>query len=109
VGLGLAGHYRRSITVLERLNQDEPRALLCGKIGLAYFQNRQTEQACQYFNEALMLDACEPTALQYLAEIRAVQGQIDKAMTYLERLRQIEGAAPAVGRLERLLTAKPTH
>ena len=106
VAFGLAGHYRRSITVLERLNQDEPRALLCGKIGLAYFQDRQIEQACQYFNEALMLDAFEPTSLQYLAEIRAVQGQIDKAVAYLERLRQIDGAASAVARLERLLTTK---
>jgi hypothetical protein len=43
------------------------------KIGLAYYQSGQVDQACQYFNEALMLDACEPTALQYLAEIRAIQ------------------------------------
>lgn len=103
VSLGLAGHYLRSISVLEALNQDEPRALLCAKIGLAYFQAKKVDQACQYFNEALMLDACEPTALQYLAEIRALCGQIDKAMTYLHRLRQIEGAAAGVRRLERLL------
>jgi eukaryotic-like serine/threonine-protein kinase len=109
VALGLAGHYRRSITILEHLNQDEPRPLLCAKIGLAYYQDLQVEQACQYFNEALMLDACEPTALQYLAEIRAAQGRIDKAHNYLARLRQIEGAASAVARLERLLTGKPTR
>lgn len=109
VALGLAGNYRRSIAVLEALNQNEPRALLCAKIGLAYYQAGQVDQACQYFNEALMLDACEPTALQYLAEIRAVQSQIDKAMTYLERLRQIEGATAGVKRLERLLNVKTTR
>jgi serine/threonine-protein kinase len=108
VALGLAGNFRRSITVLEALNQDEPRALLCAKIGLAYYQAGEVDQACQYFNEALMLDGCEPTALQYLAEIRAIQGHIDKAMNYLERLRQMEGALSGVKRLERLLNVKAT-
>ena len=106
VALGLAGNYRHSIVVLEALNQDEPRALLCAKIGLAYYQAGQVDQACQYFNEALMLDSCEPTALQYLAEIRAIEGQTEKAIKYLDRLRQIEGAAIGVTRLERLLNAK---
>ena len=56
-----------------------------------------------------MLDACEPIALEYLAEIRAHQGQENKAINYLGRLRQVEGATVAVARLERLLTGKPIH
>jgi serine/threonine-protein kinase len=109
VALGLAGRYSKAIETLEELNQEEPRALLCAKIGLAYFQDGQVPQACQYFNEALMLDANEPTALQYLAQIRAIQGQMDKALIYLSRLREMDGASNAVRQLEHLFHAKPKN
>ena len=107
VAHGLAGRYKKSIETLEPLNQAEPSALVCAKIGYAYYQERRIDVACQYFNEALMLDACEPTALEALVEIRAIQGQIDRANLYLDRLRKVEGSDDTVARLEkRLLSGK---
>ncbi|MCG8600475.1 MAG: protein kinase [Verrucomicrobiales bacterium] len=108
VAHGLAGRYKKSIETLEPLTQAEPSALICAKIGYAYYQDRQIDAACQYFNEALMLDALEPTALSCLVEIRAVQGQVDKAHLYLDRLRQVEGMDHTVARLEKQLPARAT-
>ncbi len=49
-------------------------------------------QACTYYNEAIMFDEYEPTALFQLGRIRAVQGREDKAMECLDRLCRIDGA-----------------
>ncbi len=49
-------------------------AAVCAMIGFAYLQLRDAQQAVQFFNEALMLDAYEPFALYHLAQLRAVQG-----------------------------------
>jgi cytochrome c-type biogenesis protein CcmH/NrfG len=61
------------------------------------------EQACAYFNEALMLDQFEPTALFHLARIRAIQGNTAKAFECLERLRNVEGADDQANELSRYL------
>jgi len=79
VVLGLAGHYRKSLEILQKLYDEDPSALIAAKLGVAYEQLRQIEQACQYFGEALMHDEYEPTALCHLGRIRAIQGRVDKA------------------------------
>ncbi|MCB1066192.1 MAG: protein kinase [Verrucomicrobiae bacterium] len=112
VAYGLAARFDKSIEALQPLQDEEPSALICSKIGFANFQKGNIELACQYFNEALMLDDCEPIALFHLAQIRAAQGRVDKAHKYLDRLRCIEGADDQVASLERLLGAsvvKSTH
>jgi eukaryotic-like serine/threonine-protein kinase len=103
VALGLAGHYRKSLETLQKLYDEDPSALVAAKIGVAYEQLRQIEQACQYYNEALMLDEYEPTALYHLGRIRAIQGRLDKAHSYLERLREVDGAEEQAQALERQL------
>ena len=103
VAYGLAGRYEKSIELLLPLNENEPAALVCGKIGFAYYQNRQIDLACQFFNEALMMDALEPTALFHLAQIRAYQGQLQRADELLVRLRTVEDGEEMVAHLESLL------
>jgi hypothetical protein len=61
------------------------------------------EQAVQYFNEALMLDADGPFALFHMARLRWVQGYPDRARGYLQRLREVDGAADLAEELGRLL------
>ncbi len=46
-----------------------------------------------------MLDQHEPVALYQMAEIRAIQGRMDKAEQYLARLEQVEGAEDDFQRL----------
>jgi len=75
VALGLAGQYKRSVEILKHLNDAEPSAMICAKIGFALLQDRQEELASQYFNEALMLDAYEAVALYHLAYIKAIRGR----------------------------------
>jgi tetratricopeptide (TPR) repeat protein len=104
IALGLAGNFMASIDTLKRVLEQRPRsAVVCSKIGLAYLQLRDVEQATQYFNEALMLDAYEPYALFNMARIRAIGGRPDRALNYLHRLEQIEGASDLAGELTRLL------
>jgi predicted Zn-dependent protease len=104
VSLGLSGQYRKSLKVLQAVYDQKPAsAVVCAKIGLVYLQLNDTEQACQYFNETLMLDQYEPTALFHLARIRAIQGNVDRAMVYLQRLQTIEGAEDQARELARLL------
>ena len=103
VSLGLAGRCRESIEVLRRVQEELPRnAAVCAKIGFAYLQLRDTEQSSQFFNEALMLDAYEPFALYHLARLRAVQGYPEKARGYLQRFRDVDGAADLAAELARL-------
>jgi serine/threonine-protein kinase len=104
VALGLGGRFRASIEVLRNLlDEGPPSALICAKLGLAYLQENDVELACQYFNEALMLDEYEPTALFQMARIRAIQGNKERAERYLHRLEQIEGAGDQARELARLL------
>jgi serine/threonine-protein kinase len=104
VALGLAGRYRASVDVLKQLAAESPpSALVCAKLGLAYLQQNQLELACQYFNEALMLDEFEPTALFQMARVRAIQGNRERAERYLDRLQQVEGASDLALELARLL------
>jgi serine/threonine-protein kinase len=104
VALGLAGRFRASAEVLKNLvAEGPPSALICAKLGLAYLQQNQVELACQYFNEALMLDEYEPTALFQMARIRAIQGNRERAERYLERLETVEGAGDLAHELARLL------
>ena len=104
VALGISGNYRKSIDVLQKLyGSGQPSPLVCAKIGLAFAQLNDPEQACVYFNEALMLDQFEPTALFHLARIRAIQGNIAKAFEYLERLKNVEGADDQANELARIL------
>ena len=56
VAYGLAARFDKSIEALQPLQDEEPSALICSKIGFANFQKGNIELACQYFNEALMLD-----------------------------------------------------
>jgi tetratricopeptide (TPR) repeat protein len=104
VSLGLSGRYQRSLDVLKHLHEESPTSsLICGKIGLAYEQMGDRAQACQYYNEALMIDIYEPTALFHLARVRAIEGKMDRALEYLGRLEQIEGEEQQAGELRRLL------
>ena len=106
VTLGLDGstaRLRKSIEVLQRLHDEEPSALFAAKIGQAYEELGQIDQACQYYNEALMTDRFEPTALFHLGRIRAVQGKNEKASECLDRLSQVEGAGDQAQSLARLL------
>jgi tetratricopeptide (TPR) repeat protein len=97
---------RKSIDVLQSLYEERPSALIAAKIGKAYEELRQIEQASQYYNEALMLDQYEPTALFQLGRLRAIQGRMDKADECLERLRQIEGAEDEACTLVRLMSGE---
>lgn len=97
---------RKSIEVLQSLYEEHPSALIAAKIGYAYEELRQIDLASQYYNEALMMDLYEPTALLQLGRLRAIQGRMDKADECLNRLRQIEGAEDEAGTLVRLMTAE---
>jgi tetratricopeptide (TPR) repeat protein len=104
VALGLAGDFRTSITVLRKVSEARPEsATVRAKIGFAYLQLRDFEQASQYFNEALMLDEYEPYALFHLARMRAIEGRLDRATVYLVRLEKVEGATDLAAELTRLL------
>jgi eukaryotic-like serine/threonine-protein kinase len=104
IALGLGGRFRASIEVLRKLLDEGPRsALICAKLGLAYLQENDVVLACQYFNEALMLDEYEPTALFQMARIRTIQGNRERAERYLHRLEQVEGAGDQARELARLL------
>src|SRR5262249_39386587 len=98
IALGLATRWRESITLLEQVRQRRPDlASVPAKIGFAYLQMKRMELAAQYFNEALMLDECEPHALYHLALIRYVEGRTDRALTYCARLRNSD-ADPELAR-----------
>ena len=104
VALGLAANYRKALDVLQQLHEEgPPSALICAKIGFVHIQLNNYELATQYFNEALMLDAYEPTALYHMARMRAIQGRKDRAFAYLERLDSVQGAEDQAEELARLL------
>ena len=106
VTLGLAGRYSQAVEQLATLHAEgPPSGVVCAKLGLVHRQLGDVDTAVQYLNEALMLDAHEPVALAQLAEIRAIQGRMDKALGYLERLEQVEGAEADARRLRSMLTA----
>ncbi len=101
VALGLAAEYQRSIDILEVIRAARPNsAVLHAKIGFAFLQLRQKDQALQYFNEALMIDEFEPTALYHMARLKAVQGRNDLARKYYERLKQVPRQEIAIRDLE---------
>ena len=104
VALGLAADYQKALDVFQELQADgPPNALICAKIGFVHIQLGDFELATQYFNEALMLDAYDPTALFQMARMRAIQGRKDKAFVYLERLESVQGAQEQAEELARLL------
>lgn len=104
VALGLEGRFDESVKVLQNVYEEgAPSALISAKIGLGYLQQKMVDQACQYFNEALMLDEFEPIALYHLGHIRAVQGMHDRAFTYLKRLEQVDGAEREAKKLTEML------
>ena len=92
IALGLASQPRESVRVLEEVRSMRPTsALICAKIGFAYLQMKNKPQAEQYFNEALMLDQYEPTALYHLAILCFIDGFPTRAKRYYGRLCQIDG------------------
>jgi eukaryotic-like serine/threonine-protein kinase len=92
IALGLAARPFDSIKILEDVRGRRPHsALVLAKIGFAYLQGRNVSQAEQYFNEALILDEFEPTALYHLAILRYIGGMPDRARRYFDRLSQVEG------------------
>lgn len=104
VTLGLAGRYSEAVTELAALHAEgPPSGVICAKVGLAHRQLGDVDTAIEFFNEALMLDAFEPVALGQLAEIRAIQGRFDKALVYLKRLEQVEGAEADARRLRSMV------
>jgi serine/threonine-protein kinase len=104
VALGLAGQYNKAAEVLQALHESgPPSAIVCAKLGFVHRQMGSLDLAIQYFNEALMFDQHEPVALSQMAEIRAIQGRMDKAEQYLARLEQVEGADEELNRLRRIL------
>ena len=98
------GKLRKSIEVLQSLYDEKSSALIAAKIGKAYEELGKIELAGQYYNEALMVDQYEPTALFQLGRIRAIQGRMEKANECLDRLHQIEGAEDEASSLSRLMT-----
>lgn len=104
VAMGLAGRYEDAARSLEALHGEGlASALICAKLGFVHRQMGGIELAIQYFNEALMLDEHEPVALAQMAELRAIQGRMDKAEQYLARLARVDGADDEVQRLRRKL------
>ncbi len=92
IALGLASQPRESVRILEEVRSMRPTsALICAKIGFAYLQMKNKAQAEQYFNEALMLDEHEPTALYHLAILCFIDGFPGRAERYHRRLCGIEG------------------
>lgn len=92
IALGLASQPRESVRILEEVRVARPdSALVCAKIGFAYLQMKDKAQAEQFFNEALMLDQHEPTALYHLAILCFIDGFPARAERYYGRLCQIEG------------------
>jgi hypothetical protein len=59
--------------------------------GCTHLQAGNVKQAEQYFNEALILDEFEPTALYHLAILRYIGGIHDRAARYYDRLCRVEG------------------
>jgi serine/threonine protein kinase len=78
-------------------------ATVCAKIGFAYLQDSNRRLAIQYFNEALMFDKYEPTALYYMAIIKYLDGRVDKAMQYLDSFRKLDADLAKVKQLEKQL------
>ncbi|MCL5670047.1 MAG: serine/threonine-protein kinase, partial [Acidobacteria bacterium] len=104
VALGLAGRFPDAARVLQALHESgPPTAVVCAKLGFVNRQLGNIDLAIQYFNEALMLDQHEPVALSQMAEIRWIQGRMDKAEQYLARLEQVEGAEDELHRLRQKL------
>jgi tetratricopeptide (TPR) repeat protein len=104
VAMGLAGRYEDAAGLLEALHgEGQASGIVCAKLGFVHRQMGAIELAIQYFNEALMLDEHEPVALAQMAELRAIQGRMDKAEQYLARLARVEGAEDEVQRLRRRL------
>jgi tetratricopeptide (TPR) repeat protein len=104
IALGLAARPLDSVKVLEDVRSRRPHsAQVHAKIGFAYLQARNQNQAEQYFNEALILDEFEPTALYHLAILRYIGGMPDRARRYFKRLCQIEGQEAQVRDLGRKL------
>jgi eukaryotic-like serine/threonine-protein kinase len=104
VAMGLAGRYADAAGLLEALHGEGPASgIICAKLGFVHRQMGAIDLAIQYFNEALMLDEHEPVALSQMAELRAIQGRMDKAEQYLSRLERVEGADDEVRRLRRKL------
>jgi serine/threonine-protein kinase len=107
VALGLSGRYSKSLSILLDLHRDDrSTALISAKIGLCYMQMRDIPRAREYFNEALMRDACEPYALFHLARIRWLEGRPDLSQSYLSRLGQIDGAEDLYQQLFRLMAGR---
>jgi serine/threonine-protein kinase len=110
VTLGLAGLFSEAAEVLQALHEaGPPSAVVCAKLGFVHRQMGDIELAIQYFNEALMLDQYESVALAQMAEIRAIQGRMDKAEQYLVRLEQVEGAEEELRRLRGKLGKPPAE
>lgn len=109
IALGLAAKPLDSVKVLEDVRSRRPHsALVHAKIGFAYLQARNQSQAEQYFNEALILDEFEPTALYHLAILRYIGGMHDRARRYFNRLCQVEGQEARVRDLGRQLGFAPS-
>lgn len=108
ISLGLAGRYEASLEVLLKLHADHPGlAALSTKVGFAYLQLKLDREARQYFNEALMLDPCDPFALSCLAKLHALKGRPDLAENYYRRLLEVDDADDLAAELARLL-GKPS-
>lgn len=104
VAFGLSAEYAASIDILESVRAARPNsAVLHAKIGFAYLQLRKKDQAFQYFNEALMIDEFEPTALYHMARLKAVQGRNDLARKYYQRLKEIPGQEMNIQDLQQVL------
>lgn len=104
VALGLAARYKESIEILKMVYKtNSGNASVCAKIGFAYLQHNNRRLAVQYFNEALMFDAYESTALYYMALIRYLDGRHDKAMQYFTRLRDSDVDRRKIKQLEEQL------
>ncbi len=73
------------------------------KIGFAFLQLRESDQAFQYFNEALLLDEFEPAALYHMTRLKAVQSRHDLARNYYERLRGVAGQEANIQGLQQTL------
>ena len=107
VSLGLSGRYRDALPILLDLHGDDRTTpVVCSKIGLCYMQLGDIARAKEYFNEALMRDACEPYSLYHLARIRWLEGRPDLSERYLARLGEIDGAENLYRQLNSMIERK---
>jgi tetratricopeptide (TPR) repeat protein len=100
------GDFRGAIPILTAYTKDHPSdADGLNLMGYSLRKTGQTDQALQYYNRALALNPNHPGVNEYLGELYAETGQIDKAK---ERLAVLRGSCGNCGQAQDLDAAIKT-